>query len=417
MRAGAALASLAVVWACNEQSLAPGIARDLSPPTVQISRASAADTVDISEGLDFQVVASDNLALRTVSVSVTGGVTRGIDTTFAGSVTPQVTIPISQTFGEGSTVGGWVFVQASATDGAGNASGVVLDSLYLFNVNALIVTVDRPNVGATSAPGKSLPVQVTGSQRDGVAFVGYFTSGVFEVRDSTAQIIGELPPEQTFSGTLRIPDSSPLGILTIRGFGIDALGRRVESAPRNIEILSTANDTTAPEVTFTVNDRVEVDDSITVRGTDPNGISELGWVATRLSDGTVVGQNSQTFGGDSTDVEFTWSLNLDPAAAGASIEIDAYAIDAVGNDSRDAPAPSSPAGSGPAGAFGASQVVGTNQKGLLPRELSVETVLVTRTFGISSLMQEASGEVRRSMPVPLAGARPGKEEALNEEAE
>lgn len=388
VRAGAALVSLiAALGACNEQSLAPGIARDLTPPTIQISRGSSLDTVNISEGLNFQVVASDNLALRVVSVSVTGGVTRGIDTTFAGAVTPQVTIPITEAFPENTTVGGWVFVEASATDGAGNASGIVADSIFLFNVNALIVTVDRPNVGATSAPGKSLPVQITGTQRDGVAFVGYFTTGVFETRDSTAQIIGELPPEQTFSGTLRIPDSSPLGILTIRGFGIDALGRRVESAPRNIEILSTANDTTAPEVTFTVNDRVEVDDSITVRGTDPSGITELGWVATRF-DGTVVGQNSQTFGGDSTDVEFTWSLNLDAAAVGQSIQIDAYAIDASGNDSRNAPAPSSPDPSGPAGAAGAVQVGS-----------AIQTALPLR------------------VRVPLLASRPRKERALNEEAE
>ncbi len=97
VRALAALIAIVAAGGCNEQQLAPGISRDLTPPVVTISR-TAGDSVDVTQGLSFSVLAQDNLALRAVSIALTGGFTRNIDTTFAGTVTATATIPVSQRF-------------------------------------------------------------------------------------------------------------------------------------------------------------------------------------------------------------------------------------------------------------------------------------------------------------------------------
>ena len=337
---GTAVCLLTAAIACNEQQFQPGVVRDLTAPVVIIDKA--ADTVSVQNGLSFSVSATDNLGLKTLSIELTGGVLASIDSVFSTQVTSIVVLVDSQ-FPVNTTAGGMVIITATATDGAGNASETQTDSIFLENEDALIVTLDKPASGATTAPGKSFPVAVSASQRDGVSVVGYFTEGQYVTRDSI--VPSTTSADTSGEWTVAVPDTTSLGTMTIRGFAIDTDGRRAETAPRGVSIQSTVNDTEAPEVSFTVSGRVEDNDTITITATDPSGIALVGWVAAWINDTSVIaGQGDTTFDGSSTAVEFVDVMELDNSLVGQRLIVTAFAVDAADNDTRTAASPSSPAG-------------------------------------------------------------------------
>lgn len=340
-RAGAALGLALVAAACNEQQFQPGVAADLTPPVVVIDKL--ADTLTVEEGLKFSVAASDNLGLKTLSIETSGGVLVDIDSVFTTQVT-SIVVAVDSQFPSNTTAGGTVVITALATDGAGNSSETATDSIVLTNIDALIVTLDKPVPGATTAPGKTFPVEVSASQRDGVSVVGYFTEGNLVVRDSI--VLAAAATDTTHSWTVSVPDTTSLGTMTVRGFGIDTEGRRTETAALTVSIQSTVNDTLAPVVTFTVSGRVEDNDTITINATDPSGITQVGWTAVLVKDTTtLVGQGDTTFDGTSTAVEWTDIMEFADQQVGERLIIKAYAVDAASppNDSRTTPSGSAPA--------------------------------------------------------------------------
>ncbi len=65
-------AAAASVWACETARNPGGVQRDLTPPTISLSN-TVGDTQDIATGLQFTVDAVDNLALKTIRLTFTGG--------------------------------------------------------------------------------------------------------------------------------------------------------------------------------------------------------------------------------------------------------------------------------------------------------------------------------------------------------
>ena len=67
----------AAVWggACETTRNPGGIQRDLTPPNITLT--TARDTQDIAGGLSFTISASDNLSLKTIRLTYSGGYIAG----------------------------------------------------------------------------------------------------------------------------------------------------------------------------------------------------------------------------------------------------------------------------------------------------------------------------------------------------
>src|SRR3989442_7877237 len=146
---------LTAVWACETARKPGGIQRDLTPPTISLTKA-APDTQDISAGLTFSVSATDNLGLKDIRLTYTGGYLALTDTVFFSTVTASA-IPVHITFPSGSGAGGLIRIVGRATDGAGNFAE---DTLFIFlqNVQALKVTLLAPLTGAVAGIREYLPI-------------------------------------------------------------------------------------------------------------------------------------------------------------------------------------------------------------------------------------------------------------------
>lgn len=330
--AGALAAVSLLLAACGEQRLGLGVQRDTEPPAVVITK-TAGDTMDVTQNLRFGVGVTDNLGIKTVSIQLTGGYTATLDTTMRTAVT-TLNLPINVDFPNNTSAGGWVYIRTTATDGNNNSS-VARDSIFLTNIDALIVTLVRPAAGSIAAAGRDVLVQVNARQRNGVTKIGWTSAGVVVSSDSTLTIPAP-DTNATFIDTLSVPSTATGGTFTVTGFAVDSLGRRVTTPAVTITIQSVANDTTPPNVTFNVLSRVEVRDSITVRATDPSGITLLGWVARDRSTNAVVGGDSLASGGTLTDVINRFNLNFSFTTFPQSVIISAFAVDAAGNRAVDA---------------------------------------------------------------------------------
>src|SRR3989441_682475 len=83
---------LAAVWACETARNPSGIQRDLTPPTISLTKTPP-DTQDIAAGLTFSVSATDNLGLKDIRLTYTGGYIALTDTVFFSTVTAS-SIPV-----------------------------------------------------------------------------------------------------------------------------------------------------------------------------------------------------------------------------------------------------------------------------------------------------------------------------------
>jgi hypothetical protein len=281
-------AILAVVAACETARNPGGVQRDITPPNISLSAstgrgtsAANADTQQIANGLKFTVNASDNLGLKTIRLTYTGGYNPGgpIDTTFISTIT-KITIPEAVTFGTGSGAGGLIQIVGRAIDGNGNFAEDTL-WIWLSNKSALQVILLAPTTGAVASTGRNLPVSVMAIQNEGIRKVGFVVSPPGAVTNPTT------PPSDSITFSIPFADSvlytdtltvvATTGSFTITGFAEDSGGRRQNSTPVLVTVLSAANDTTPPSVTHTVGTRVEVNDAITIHATDPSAISWIGF--------------------------------------------------------------------------------------------------------------------------------------------
>src|SRR5207253_4361082 len=166
---------LTTVWACETARNPGGIQRDLTPPTISLKAAGTAPySQDIAQGLTFSVSATDNLGLKDIRLTYTGGYLALTDTVFFSTVTAS-SIPVHITFPSGSGAGGLIRIVGRATDGAGNFTE---DTLFIFlkNVQALRVTLLAPLTGAVAGIGKYVPIRVRAVQVSGIRRVGWLVS-------------------------------------------------------------------------------------------------------------------------------------------------------------------------------------------------------------------------------------------------
>src|SRR6266849_4973340 len=301
---------LTAVWACETARNPGGIQRDLTPPTISLTKTPP-DTQDIAAGLTFSVSATDNLGLKDIRLTYTGGYIALTDTIFTSTVTASA-IPVHITFPSNSGAGGLIRIVGRAIDGAGNFAE---DTLFIFlaNVQALKVFLISPSTGAVASTGRNIAVQVVAVQNSGIRKIGFVTSPAGSVTNPTTppfdslSFTAPLADSVTFTDTLTVLATS--GTFAVQGFAEDSGGRRGTSGTVTVSVLSAANDVTPPSVTDSLGLRVEVSDSVLVHATDPSAIS---WIGFRVDTGGLLVRfdTVDVRAGNLTDVRRLFSLNL-----------------------------------------------------------------------------------------------------------
>ncbi len=348
----------AAVWACETARNPGGVQRDLIPPNITLSN-TAGDTQDISGGLNFTVNATDNLGLKDIRLTYSGGIPP-TDTVFFSQVT---TITISQkvTFPANSGAGGLIQIVGRATDGAGNFTA---DTLFIFlsNVQALKVLLVQPSPGAVASSGKYIPIEVIAAQNSGIRRIGWLVSPASQTSnvggDSVVNATPPFPDSVDFVDSVLV--SGTTGTFTIVGFAVDSGNRVATSAQVTVNILSAANDNTAPQVEQFVSLRAEVNDTITVHATDPSGITVIGFAVTDVA-GNPIRKDSVILSGTSTDVTRKFALGLAAVTPPTQVIVQAFAWDgaAVRNRGVTAATFTVPSPTGPARADTVTLVFGT----------------------------------------------------------
>src|SRR3989454_33400 len=318
---------LTAVWACETARNPSGIQRDLPPPTISLTRTPP-DTQDIAAGLTFSVSATDNLGLKDIRLTYTGGYLAVTDQIFTTTVTTS-TIPVHITFPSNSGAGGQlVRLVGRATAGAGNCAE---DTLFIFlaNVQALKVTLIAPLTGAVAGTGKYIPIHVRAVQISGIKRIGWLVSPGQTATTGVDSLLSPVPP---YPDSIDLTDSvlvtGTSGFFVLSGFAMDSGNRSLSTQPPvTINILSVVNDLTPPQVEHFVPLRAEVADTITVHATDPSGITKIGFVVTDLA-GIVLSTDSVTLIGTSTDVVKTFSMNIPGIATfPTQVVVHGFAVD------------------------------------------------------------------------------------------
>ena len=318
-------ALVGAVGAC-ETSRNPGqIVRDQVPPNIRLT--TSADTQDIAGGLNFGVTATDNLVLKDIRLTYTGGYINQTDTVFTTTVT-NVTLTVKITPGSGA--GGIIRIIGRATDGANNFAE---DTIFIFlqNVDALRVYLLQPTAGAVASSGKYIPIQVAAAQKSGVKRIGWLVGGnAGQTAQTGDSLVNGSPP---FPDTLDFVDSVQVtgttGFFTVAGFAVDSGGRVSQTSPITVTILSAANDVTPPQIQQTVSLRAEANDTLAVHATDPSGISVIGFRVFSIA-GTLIRQDSVLLSGTSTDVVKKFAMGLTSLTPiPQQVVIQAFACDAA----------------------------------------------------------------------------------------
>jgi len=267
------------VWACETATNIGGRQPDTQQPFISLGN-TAGDTQDISGGLRFNVSAADNLGLKRVNLTFSGGLIATLDTTFNTTV-KNYAVAHTINFGSGSGAGGNIMIVGRASDGAGNFSE---DTIFIFlsNVQALRVRLVLPSTGALASTGKGIPVDVIAVQSGGIKKIGFLVSPAASVTNPTtppndsSMFTAPLADSVEYQDTLVVVPSS--GTFNVVGFAEDSAGRRGFTNVVTVQIQSVATDNTPPIVAHRIAPRVEVDDTIHVRAQDPSAISWIGFI-------------------------------------------------------------------------------------------------------------------------------------------
>jgi len=326
--------SILVLGGCETTRNPGGIQRDNVSPVISLTN-TVGDTQAIANGLHFNVSATDNLALKSIRLTFSGGLIGILDTIFTGTVKTYAA-GRNLTFPAGSGAGGNIMIVGRATDGAGNFAE---DTVFIFlsNVQALQVTLIAPTPGAIASQGRNIPVQVQAIQAGGIAKIGFLVAPANAVTNPTSppsdsiMFLGVLPDTANYTDTLTVVAGT--GTFDVVGFAEDSAGRRGFTNIVTVTIQSVANDVTAPQVAHKISARVEVDDTVLVRATDASAIA---WIGFRVDTGAGVLLKFDTINvaaGNLTDVTRRASLALGtvlpPGILPRSIVVRGYACDAA----------------------------------------------------------------------------------------
>ena len=229
---------------------------------------------------------------------------------------------------------GLLYLIARVTDAAGNDSSVIRQVRL---VSGPTVRVLRPAIGTTASPGKSVIVEIRGTDRDGVRILGYNVTGAFTATRQ-APVPATLSDTLFFVDTLAIPAGVTTGSFTIVPYATDNLGQPGSGTGVTVTVQSVATDIVGPTVTQALRARLESDDSVLVTANDPSGISYVGFQLNLESDGSLIRRDSVAFTGNNIEETPNLPLNLPAQYVGQKIVVRSFAYDANSNIGYSAPA-------------------------------------------------------------------------------
>ncbi len=338
LRRGVVAAVVAVsislgVAACNDTTSTAN--SDRTPPVLDLVSGVTTDTV-----IRFSVNVKDNLGIKTIHVQATGGAVLGFDTTFTSAVT-NISFPFSAFSSRAVAPGTPVIVTASATDGAGNSSGIDTLRLSVGNMPPPSVRVVSPGSGASAVIGKSVVITISGQSQLKIRSLGFNTTGPLTLADSSIYT-SPLRDSIALQDTIVIVATTQPGTLIITPFMRDSLGQRTEGTSISLTIQTLAASNTVPVVnqyclSSTAFDnacghtlRVEVTDSVHVEADDPSGISALGYEVRRTVGGTIDDTKEFASSGQLTFQPTTFAMSLPYSTFPTTAYIQVYAKNSNG---------------------------------------------------------------------------------------
>lgn len=317
----AAAIAIAAGIACSD-STASTVTGDKTAPSVSIVKNTSADSI-----VAFTVGVKDNLGIKSIHVSVTGGVTKTFDTTFTSANT-DVSIPFELIASGSVPRGSPVTVAASAIDGAGNSSGVDTLRLTVGNLAPPDVKITSPASGTFAVVGKSIIVSVSGKSAVRIKSIGLTASGAVTRSDSLL-FNSPLRDSLAFQDTLAIPATANPGPLTLTPFIIDSLGTKTSGPAVTVTVQTAAQSNSVPSVSFGLTPRVEVTDTIHVEANDQAGITALGYEI-RDTTKTLRVIDSITSNGQITSAIKTFTMKLPFTSFPTTIYVQAFARNSIG---------------------------------------------------------------------------------------
>ncbi|MBL0170258.1 MAG: hypothetical protein IPP90_05905 [Gemmatimonadaceae bacterium] len=318
-----ALGAVVALGACNGDEVIDPPFRDAVKPRVTVAKGnSQSDTT-----LVMSVNATDNIGLKTIRVTMSGGVSAAYDTTFTSSI-QTATLALTVKVPASAPLGATVNIQAIAIDGATNMSDTARLVMTVGNLEPPHAVITSPAAGSPVVSGKALVLSLSARARYKVRTLGYQIAGAYVTRDS---VLYGAPLRDSIAllDTLTIPDTVRGSVITVTPFIVDSLSQRVLGTPVSYAVQNATNANTIPVVRAGVTTRMEINDTIFVEATDPVGISTLGYEVRSFAGQLITADSVSSTGGFSTLVR-TFRTRLPVTTFPTSVTITGFARNANG---------------------------------------------------------------------------------------
>lgn len=319
----AVLAATLIAGACDGDELVDPPFRDEIRPRVTLTKGNyQADSI-----LPVVLNAQDNIGLKTVRVTLTGGLNASYDTTFTSSL-QRLDLTMNFLVPPSAVLGSTVIARAVVFDGASNISDTARLVLTVGNLTPPIAEITSPVAGSPVVVGKSLVLSLSGRARYKVRSLGYVVSGAWNYADS-ALFTGAMRDSVAFLDTLTIPDTVSGTEIVVTPFVTDSLNQRVDGTPAVYTVQPVTAVNSIPVVRTGVTARLEVTDTIFVEASDPVGITAIGYEVRTLS-GALVAADSVTSGGNFSTLVRTFTSRLPISVYPTAVTISGFATNSNG---------------------------------------------------------------------------------------
>ncbi|MEP6763136.1 MAG: hypothetical protein ABJB66_02435 [Gemmatimonadaceae bacterium] len=304
--------------ACSGDEVAGGPYADAVKPRITLAKGnSTADSI-----LPVSISARDDIGIKTIHVTLAGGVVASYDTTLTSAST-ALDLGVSFLVPKAAPLGSTVTVRAIVTDGAGNKSDTARLVMTVGNLTPPTAVVTSPAAGSPVVVGKSLVISFTGQARYRIRTLGYSIKGAYVFADS---VLYTTPLKDSVAAldTLVIPDTVKGATITVTPFIVDSLLQRVEGTPVAYLVQSATQTTTIPVVKNGVTKRLETNDTIFVEATDPVGIGFLGYEIRNLA-GVLVASDSVSSTGAFSTLVRTFRTKINVASYPTTVTVTGFA--------------------------------------------------------------------------------------------
>src|SRR5947208_2041894 len=210
------IVALAGLWACETARNPSGSTFDLIAPVIQLT--ASADTQPIASGLQFTVTASDNLSLKDIQLTYSGGYIAQTDTVFT-----QATTTFNQaksiTFPANSGAGGRRALSPPVTVTVQTPGNDLTPPSVSHSISSRVEVNDNVTVHATDPSGISwIGFRVDTALNAAPPFTGIVALKVDTVNVSAGNLT---TVDSTFALALPLGDSALPKSVVVRGYACD----------------------------------------------------------------------------------------------------------------------------------------------------------------------------------------------------